>query len=185
MSQPRGPMPWRPCARRVGNGAVGAPGHRDGPRAGRGRGIGPANAELEGAGVVHAAVLERLLCSAKLQVMVEDTDRSPLWLGRLSREPTKAMIRALRYRDRGVPVPRLRGPAVHRGPSPGVVVQGRSHRPGQPVARLWSPPPPPSRASVATHSSCRRNGRLVLSRRDQVPSRAGTAGPGAQAIHAT
>ena len=50
-------------------------------------------------GVVHPRALERLLCSARLAVQVEEADRTPLALGRLSREPTPAMVRALRYRD--------------------------------------------------------------------------------------
>ena len=60
---------------------------------------GSANGELEGGGVVHPRALERLLCSARLAVQVEEADRTPLALGRLSREPTSAMVRALRYRD--------------------------------------------------------------------------------------
>ena len=62
-------------------------------------GSGSANGELEGGGVVHPRALERLLCSARLRVQVEEADRTPLALGRLSREPTPAMVRALRYRD--------------------------------------------------------------------------------------
>jgi Domain of unknown function (DUF222)/HNH endonuclease len=55
--------------------------------------------EVDGGGVVHAETARRLRCSARLQVMVEDERGQPLKLGRLSREPSAGMMRALRYRD--------------------------------------------------------------------------------------
>jgi hypothetical protein len=58
------------------------------------------NGELEGGGVIHPAVLERLCCTEPVRAVVEDGDRNPLALGRTSREPSVAMMRALRYRDR-------------------------------------------------------------------------------------
>jgi hypothetical protein len=56
--------------------------------------------ELEGGGVVDPPALQRLGCDAKIQVMVEDASGTPLALGRTRREPSVAMTRALRHRDR-------------------------------------------------------------------------------------
>jgi hypothetical protein len=58
------------------------------------------NGEVGGGGVIHPAVLGRLLCTERVQAMVEDRDGNPFALGRASREPSAAMMLALRYRDR-------------------------------------------------------------------------------------
>jgi hypothetical protein len=60
---------------------------------------GEGGCEVEGGGVIHAETARRLGCSARLQMMVEDERGQPLKLGRLSREPSAGMMRALRYRD--------------------------------------------------------------------------------------
>lgn len=59
-----------------------------------------ASAEVEGGPVIHAATLRRLLCSAKVQTVVEGGDGSVLGLGRLTRTPSAWMMRQLRHRDR-------------------------------------------------------------------------------------
>jgi hypothetical protein len=61
---------------------------------------GEGGAEIEGETVIHAETARRLGCSARIQVMLEDRHGQPIKLGRLSREPSDAMMRALRYRDR-------------------------------------------------------------------------------------
>jgi hypothetical protein len=50
--------------------------------------------------VLHPLVAERLLCSARVQVVVEDATGQPLRLGRMRREPPEWMLRQLKYRDR-------------------------------------------------------------------------------------
>jgi len=55
--------------------------------------------EVEGGGVTHAETARRLLCSGKLQTVIEDSGGNPVRLGRISREPSSAMMRALRHRD--------------------------------------------------------------------------------------
>jgi hypothetical protein len=57
------------------------------------------HAEVEGGGVAHPTTLQRVLCSARTQAVLEDGHRNALALGRASREPSSAMMRALRYRD--------------------------------------------------------------------------------------
>lgn len=52
-----------------------------------------------GGGVAHPETVLRLLCDARIQVVVEDDRGEALRLGRLSREPSPSMLRQLRYRD--------------------------------------------------------------------------------------
>jgi len=56
-------------------------------------------AEVEGGGRIHPETARRLLCDARVQTVLEDASGEPVRLGRLSREPTPAMMRQLRYRD--------------------------------------------------------------------------------------
>ncbi len=55
--------------------------------------------EIEGGGVAHPETARRLLCTARLQAVVEDRGGNAVGLGRLSREPSAWMMRQLRYRD--------------------------------------------------------------------------------------
>jgi hypothetical protein len=55
---------------------------------------------IEGGGIVAARTLERLRCGARIQLATHAPDGDPLRIGRASREPTLAMVRALRHRDR-------------------------------------------------------------------------------------
>jgi hypothetical protein len=57
-------------------------------------------AELESGGVLHPETTRRLLCDARVGVVVEDEEGRTLGMGRLSREPSAAMARQLRFRDR-------------------------------------------------------------------------------------
>jgi hypothetical protein len=56
--------------------------------------------ELEGGGLIHAETARRLLCNARAQTVVEDVAGDAVSFGRLSREPSAAMMRQLRHRDR-------------------------------------------------------------------------------------
>jgi hypothetical protein len=56
--------------------------------------------ELEGGGVVHPRIAERLLCDARLQAVIEDANGRAVGLGRTSRFPSASMARQIRYRDR-------------------------------------------------------------------------------------
>ena len=56
-------------------------------------------ASLEDGGVVHPETARRLGCDARIQTVIEDDNGQPLALGRISREPSAAMVRQLRYRD--------------------------------------------------------------------------------------
>ncbi len=57
--------------------------------------------EIGGDGIIHPETVRRLLCHAKVQISLEDQARNVLRLGRTTRVPSVAMMRALRYRDRG------------------------------------------------------------------------------------
>jgi HNH endonuclease len=56
-------------------------------------------AELEDGGVIHPETARRLACTGRMQTVIEDESGQALWLGRMSREPSAAMLRQLRYRD--------------------------------------------------------------------------------------
>ena len=56
--------------------------------------------ELEGGGVIDRETARRLACTARLQLVVENAAGDPLRLGRITRKPSSAMIRAVRHRDR-------------------------------------------------------------------------------------
>lgn len=64
-----------------------------------------AGGEVEGGPVVHASSVERLLCSARTQVVAEDRLGDVVGLGRATREPSSWMRRQVRYRDRGCRFP--------------------------------------------------------------------------------
>jgi hypothetical protein len=56
--------------------------------------------EIEGGPAIHPQVARRLLCTARVQVVLEDASGHPVRLGRIRREPPEWMVRQLRYRDR-------------------------------------------------------------------------------------
>jgi hypothetical protein len=55
--------------------------------------------EIEGGGVIHPETARRLACTARVQTVLEDGAGQPVHLGRISREPSAAMLRQLRHRD--------------------------------------------------------------------------------------
>jgi hypothetical protein len=61
---------------------------------------GDENAGSDDGAVIGPDAARRLACNARLQVMFEDAEGQPVRLGRMTREPTAAMMRQLRYRDR-------------------------------------------------------------------------------------
>jgi hypothetical protein len=60
---------------------------------------GEAGCELEGGGPIHAETARRLLCSGRVQTMIENGVGHPVGVGRMAREPSAWMLRQLRYRD--------------------------------------------------------------------------------------
>lgn len=54
---------------------------------------------IAGGPAICRETLERLFCNAGVQSLREDRDGTVLGLGRTSRQPTKAMMQQLRYRD--------------------------------------------------------------------------------------
>jgi len=60
---------------------------------------GRGGASLADGGVAHPETARRLACDARVQTVIEDEHGQPLALGRISREPSAAMVRQLRYRD--------------------------------------------------------------------------------------
>jgi hypothetical protein len=58
-----------------------------------------AKASVEGGGVIHGDALQRLLCNARVQTVIEHPDGSVAGVGRMSREPSAWMMRQLRHRD--------------------------------------------------------------------------------------
>jgi len=56
--------------------------------------------EVEGGGILPGPVVQRLGCTARVRVMVQDRSGDPLHLGRATRVPSPGILTALRYRDR-------------------------------------------------------------------------------------
>ena len=63
------------------------------------------NAEAEAGHVLAPATAQRLLCDARVQVSLDDGAGVPLTLGRATRTPSAALVRALRRRDRSCRFP--------------------------------------------------------------------------------
>jgi hypothetical protein len=61
--------------------------------------------EIEGGPALPRESVERLRCTARTQSVIEDRSGSVLGLGRMTREPSTAMVRQVRYRDRGCRFP--------------------------------------------------------------------------------
>jgi hypothetical protein len=61
---------------------------------------------LEGGGVIDPPTLERLGCDARIQLVKEDPKGDVAWMGRVSRVPSQALARQVRYRDRDCRFPR-------------------------------------------------------------------------------
>ncbi|HET6777221.1 MAG TPA: DUF222 domain-containing protein [Actinomycetota bacterium] len=60
---------------------------------------GEAGCELEGGGPIHAETARRLLCSGRVQAVIENGLGHPIGVGRMAREPSAWMLRQLRYSD--------------------------------------------------------------------------------------
>jgi hypothetical protein len=66
---------------------------------------GSGGCEIEDGPPVHPETARRLLCTSRFQVMTEDARGEAIGLGRMSREPSAAILRQLRYRDRACRFP--------------------------------------------------------------------------------
>ena len=66
---------------------------------------GPRGGELEDGGVLHPEVVSRLGCGGDVEWVLEDGERHAVGIGRRSRRVPGAMMRHLRYRDRGCTFP--------------------------------------------------------------------------------
>lgn len=66
----------------------------------RGLADGTGGCELEDGPVIHPETARRLVCNARVQTVIEDDRGRVLDLGRMTREPSAAMARQVRYRDR-------------------------------------------------------------------------------------
>ena len=90
------------------------------------------NAETEHGAVMPPEALQRLACDARVQVVAEDDAGDAVGFGRTRREPSAAMIRQLRHRDRGC-----------RFPGCGSTAFANAHhivwwsRGGRPTSRTW------------------------------------------------
>lgn len=73
-------------------------------RTGRQAGVVTA-AEIEGGGIAHPTVLERLLCAARIETVHEDTAGRVIGVGRITRVPPAWLLRQVRFRDRGCRFP--------------------------------------------------------------------------------
>jgi hypothetical protein len=60
---------------------------------------------IEGGGIVPPETLARLVCSARVQAVIEDEAGDVVRLGRISRDPPAWMVRQLRLRDQGCVFP--------------------------------------------------------------------------------
>ena len=56
--------------------------------------------EIEGGPAIHPETARRLLCTGRVQTVIEDRAGHVVGLGRVTREPPEWMMRQLKYRDR-------------------------------------------------------------------------------------
>jgi hypothetical protein len=61
--------------------------------------------EIEDGAVIHPETARRLLCTARVQTVLEDARGEVIKLGRMHREPPAWMLRQLTHRDRGCRFP--------------------------------------------------------------------------------
>lgn len=66
---------------------------------------GHGGSELEGGPAISPETVHRLLCSSRIQTVVEDHDGNVVSIEPLRREPPAWMVRQVRYRDRGCRFP--------------------------------------------------------------------------------
>jgi len=66
---------------------------------------GAGGCEVEDGPPVPPETVRRLLCSNRLQAVLEDRTGTAVRFGRMTREPSPAMVRQVRYRDRGCRFP--------------------------------------------------------------------------------
>ncbi len=66
---------------------------------------GTGGCEVEDGPPVHPETVRRLLCTSRLQAVLEDRTSTAVRFGRMTREPSPAMLRQVRYRDRGCRFP--------------------------------------------------------------------------------
>jgi hypothetical protein len=136
---------------------------------------GESGCEVEGDGVTHAETARRLLCSGRLQTVIEDSGGNPLRLGRSSREALCGDDADASSPRRRVPVSRMRRAAVHqRAPHP-VVVRGRADRPRQPRSRMRISPPAGARVRVEATPRAERCRELVQTGGRSLPGGTGAA----------
>jgi hypothetical protein len=66
---------------------------------------GTGGCEIEDGPVIHPETARRLLCTARVQTVIEDEHGDVVKLGRMRREPPAWMLRQLKHRDRGCRFP--------------------------------------------------------------------------------
>jgi hypothetical protein len=122
--------------------------------------------EIEGGPVIHPQSVRRLLCNAR---GADGRGRSRRHrAGDRTAEPPGASVDGPPGPPPrpGVPVPRLRRQAVHRGTSPAVVAPRGQNRPSQPGAHLLVPPPAGARARLVGETRGDRRSPVAPSRWD-------------------
>jgi hypothetical protein len=127
---------------------------------------GEAGCELESGGLIHAETARRLLCSGRVQAVIENGQGHPVGVGRMTREPSAWMLRQLRYRDSEC---RFSGCGARRFTQAHHIVWwergGRTD-----LDNLLLPLHVPSQAGARARMDCvpreGRDGRMVPSRRD-------------------
>lgn len=66
---------------------------------------GTGGCEMQDGPAVHPLTVQRMLCNARVQSVLEDGSGNVIRLGRMRREPSAWMLRQVRYRDRGCRFP--------------------------------------------------------------------------------
>ena len=130
---------------------------------------GSSGAELEGGSVVHPETVRRLLCNARVQTVVEDGEGDVIGMGRLTREPSAAMVRQIRHRDRECRFPGCGARTFTEAHHVTFWRHGGRTDLENLVLDLFVPPQAGARAGLATRPGPRRAGPVVQARRAPLP----------------
>jgi hypothetical protein len=132
---------------------------------------GSGGAELEDGSALHPETVRRLLCSGRVQTILEDAAGNVAAVGRLHRDLPAWLVRQVRYRDRECRFPGCGARAFTEAHHLRWWRHGGHTRPREPRVALLVPSPAGPRARVEGRPTDRRHLPMAPTRRDPLSSR--------------